>query len=440
MSRAKSLASFIAGFGTSYFASEKQKRDEERQARKDKADEEERKLRNEEIAMRNADRSEQRRRENEAMAGLDSASKMKVGELRNDDGAIDNSTEAWKQRIVSTPNAAGDLPTEEVAAQTAPIYAQAAAKKGAEKWLSSDAPDAVVGKVKPTTKSDIIRTQADAVSKLGITGLPQAMSLREKADELDIKDLQTKILSATSIDDLNEHYKMFPDGFDLKGETNKETGKLSYWYENDAGEKRFPDKAMPQDFDNFQKMKEFAASFVSGNPQYVMEQYDKWRKNDREDRKLAREEKVSDAQLTKYQQDIDKGKLELASLPESIQLDLKAKKANINQSNAAAESSRASAAKTKSEATGGGDKLPADAKMMNYLIANGVAKSQKEAFEMINKTDENGLIIKSAMEVLSKDPYADVGQAIANAKSVVKGVRNSTVSPEKKPSYEHLYK
>lgn len=440
MSRAKSLASFIAGFGTSYFASEKQKRDEERQARKDKADEEERKLRNEEIAMRNADRSEQKRRENEAMAGLDSASKMKVGELRNDDGAIDNSTEAWKQRIVSTPNAAGDLPTEEIAAQTAPIYAQAAAQKGAEKWLSSDAPNAVVGKVKPTSKSDIIRTQADAVSKLGITGLPQAMSLREKADELDIKDLQTKILSATSIDDLNEHYKMFPDGYDLKGEANKESGRLSYWYESEDGKKIFPDKAMPQDFADFNELKQFASAFVSANPEYILSQYEKSRKNKQEDRKLAREEKVSDAQLAKYQQDIDKGKIELKSLPESIQLDLKAKKANIAQSYAAAESSRASAAKTKSEAAGGGDKLPADAKMMNYLTANGVAKSQKEAFEMINKTDENGLIIKSAMEVLSKDPYADVGQAITNAKSVVKGVRNGTVSPEKKPSYEHLYK
>lgn len=351
----RSIAALLAGFGTGYMQGEKQKQDQARQDKKDKADEEDRKLRNEDIMLRREEVATQKKRETEALEGFDVASKMKVGELRNEQGAIDNSTQAWQQRIATTPDAEGNLPTAEVAASTAPIYAQEAARKGSEKWLSN--PNGILGEVKPTSRGDIKRSQASAMAKLGINGLPQSMALNEKADELDIKDLQTKILSATSIDDLNEHYKIFPDGYDLKGETNAETGRLSYWYENEAGKKQLPDKAMPQDFADFEELKRYASAFVSGNPEFIMQQYENSRKTKREDKKDARDDKVSDAQLAKYEQDIKKGKMELESLPESIQLELKAKKANIAQSYAATESSRESTAKSREERKNGGKPL-----------------------------------------------------------------------------------
>jgi len=169
------IAALVAGFGTGYMQTEKQKRDQERQDKKDKADEEDRQLRRDDIAM-------QKKREADALAGFDAASKMKVGELRNEQGVVDNSEAAWQQRIATTPDNEGNLPTAEVAAATAPIYAQEAAKKGSEKWLSSSAANAILGEVKPTSRGDIKRTEAEAMAKLGITGLPQAMAMKEKAD------------------------------------------------------------------------------------------------------------------------------------------------------------------------------------------------------------------------------------------------------------------
>lgn len=382
--KGRGIAALIAGFGTGYLTGERLKEEQARQAKKDKADEEDRQLRNADIKMRQDEAAAQKSREADALSGFESASKMKVGELRNEQGAIDNSEAAWQERIANTPDNEGNLPTAEVAAATAPIYAQEAAKKGSEKWLSSSAADAILGEVKPTSRGDIKRTEAAAMAKLGINGLPQSMALKEKADELDIKDLQTKILSATSVEELNDNYKIFPDGYDLKSEADPETGRLKYWYESDSGKKHFPDKAMPQDFADFEEMKKFASAFVSGNPEYIMQQYENSRKTKREDKKDAREEKVSNAQLEKYQQEIDKGAIELKSLPESIQLELKSKKANIAQSYAAAENSRASASKTKAESKSGAtnDKLPNSVR--EALWYQEATPEQQKAFDSMN--------------------------------------------------------
>jgi hypothetical protein len=431
--RTNNIAALLAGFGTGYLQTEQQKREQERQAKKDKSEEEDRQLRRDEIAL-------QKQREADALAGFDAASKMKVGELRNEQGAVDNSEAAWRERIATTPDNEGNLPTAEVAAATAPIYAQEAAKKGSEKWLSSSAANAILGEVKPTSRGDIKRTEAAAMAKLGINGLPQAMAMKEKADELDIKDLQTKILSATTIEELNENYKIFPDGYDLKGEADPTTGRLKYWYESESGKKHFPDKAMPQDFADFEEMKKFASAFVSGNPEYIMTQYENSRKTKREDKKDAREEKVSAAQLAKYEQDIAEGKIKLASLPESIQLDIKAKKANIAQSYAAAENSKASADKTKAEAKGGAsnDKLPNSVR--EALWYQEATPEQKKAFDSMNdktpKVTSDGM---GGFVINNKDGmYRMDGAGKMTKVTLPDGA--APVQPPKKTTYESLYK
>jgi hypothetical protein len=106
------------------------------------------------------------------------------------------------------------------------------------------------------------------------------------------------------------------------------------------------------------------------------------KKEAREDVKFERESKKSNAELEKLTQEIKEGKIKLEILPESIQLDLKAKKANINQSNASAEASNASAAKTRDEAKGGGDKLPNSVK--EALWYKDATPEQKDAFDSMN--------------------------------------------------------
>ena len=70
--------------------------------------------------------------------------------------------------------------------------------------------------------------------------------------------------------------------------------------------------------------------------------------------------------------------------------------------------------------------------MMKYLVKVGKAKTESEAFDMINKNTDEGLVIRSAMATLEKDPDADVDTAIKNARNVVKGVvihKKKTLNP-----------
>lgn len=372
----RSLAALVAGFGTGYLQGQKQKEEKERQDKIDKANEEDRRLRNDDIRQRQQEHLEQKQREDAAMAGLSDAAQMKVGELRNQDGVVDNSQQAWQDRIANTPDNQGNLPTPEIAAQTAPIYAQAAAQKGAENWLSSDAPDAVVGKVKPTSRGDIARTQAAAIAKLGVTGLPQSMALNDKADELDLKDLKMRIAKGTPESLSKEYDDIFPDGLTLKFETGTD-GKLYKFTEDAQG-----NRSNWQTYNDLDHFKQEMMAMVDKDPEGITKYWKESREIDRENKKDVREEKVTNAQLAKYQQDIDKGAIELKSLPEKLQLELKEKKANINQSNASAESSRASTAKTREEAKGGGDKLPASVK--EALWYQQATPEQKKAFDDMN--------------------------------------------------------
>ncbi|MFA6039908.1 MAG: hypothetical protein WC733_00210 [Methylophilus sp.] len=364
------LAALIAGFGTGYLNGQQQKR-------KNAQEDEDRALRNKEIKDRQAERDAQQQREADVMAGLDKASNMKVGELRNEQGVVDNSEAAWRERLAANPDNEGNLPTQEVIDQTAPIYAREAAKKGSEQWLSSDAPNAVMGEVKPTTKADIVRTQADAISKLGITGLAKSMELRDKADDLDLNDLKTRIANGTPESLSKDYDEIFPDGLTL-GFDQGEDGKL-YKYTTDAD----GNKSNWQVFNDLNHFKEQLMVMVDKDPDAIKQYWKESRAQDAANKKAADESKMNDLKYKELNQKIKTGEIELKNLPEKTRLEFAAKKAQIDSSNASAENSRASA-KEKTSGSGGAkdDKLPT--KVREAMWYKDASKDQKEAFDQLN--------------------------------------------------------
>lgn len=372
--RTNSIAALIAGFGTGYLNAAQQKRRNENE-------DEDRRIRNDEIKMRMEEREAEKAREAQVREGLEKANSMKVGELRNDEGAIDNSEAAWRERILTTPDNEGNLPSPEVADQTAPIYAQQAKQKGAEKWLSSDAPNAVLGEVKPTTRADIVRTQADAISKMGVTGLQKSMELQEKAASLDLADLKKRIATGTPESLAADYDEIFHDGKTLKFDQGEDG--LLYKYTEDAQGK----KSDWQKFRDLNEFKEQLIVMVDDNPDTIVNYWKESRAQEAAARKAADESKMSDLKYKELEQKIKKGDIEIESLPEKTQLELKAKKAAINASNASAESSRATAAEKRSNTGGATDsKLPN--KVREALWYKDANPDQKAAFDSLGAKDQ----------------------------------------------------
>jgi len=159
-------------------------------------------------------------------------------------------------------------------------------------------------------------------------------------------------------------------------------------------------------------------------------------------REESRKEKLTDAQLKKLDQEIQEGKIKLESLPQSIQLDLQGKRANINQSNAATEASRANTEKTREETkitkSGiGNDKLP---------------NSVREALWYKNATPEQQAIFDQMNDKSAKVTSDGVGGFMINNKSgmfrmddngnvtEVKGLDGKAKpQPAKKPAYNNLW-
>ena len=154
--------------------------------------------------------------------------------------------------------------------------------------------------------------------------------------------------------------------------------------------------------------------------------------------------KHNNAKINKYNQDIEEGKINQDTLAERNKADLASKKASTNASNASANSSNANADKTRMENKdykANGDKnLPADAKMMKYLVSIGKAKNEGEAYDIIHKNTDEGLFIRSAMDVLAKDPYADVEATVKNAREVIKAARQSPQKANSAPTISNWKK
>ena len=145
----------------------------------------------------------------------------------------------------------------------------------------------------------------------------------------------------------------------------------------------------------------------------------------RKDNKDAMDTKVSQATLDNAALQLKEGNLKLESLPESIKLDLQAKKASTAASFASANASNASAEKSRADANKTDDvKLPPEAKMMQYLQDQGVAKTKQEAYDMVYKNTDQNLVIQSAMAALKENPFMDPREAVTAAKKVVDVTRN----------------
>jgi hypothetical protein len=355
MSRGRGLASFLAGFGTGYLNSrlkaEERKREEERDRREKERHDQQMEMQRRQLDQLDRDRQ----REEDMLAGLEEAQSMRVGEgLRDATGAaIDTSAEAMEQRLVES----GADP--EVAAQTAPIYAERAGAKGAEGWLSGSMG---MGKVRPTTQADIIRAKGAALTKGGAKYLPQVMDLQERADKLDLEELQAKILSANSIEEIDREYDIIPDGYRARSAIG-EDGRFRYWYEDDQGNRVEP-KVGPKDFADFNEFKQFAAAYVKANPEYITSTWEsaRKRKTESEDRAHSRDRERKEDEFKERDYNLRK----------------QGQDANIKIAQAGLTLRR-------KELERGGE-APAEVRTAQWLIKSGVANDEKEAWEMVKTT------------------------------------------------------
>jgi hypothetical protein len=115
-------------------------------------------------------------------------------------------------------------------------------------------------------------------------------------------------------------------------------------------------------------------------------------------REEARKDKLTDAQLAKLDQDLAEGKIKLENLPEATRLDLQAKRANIAQSNASAESSRATSEKTREEikitkSGVGNSNLPTSVR--EALWYKSASPEQQAIFDQMN--DKNAKVTSDGM-------------------------------------------
>lgn len=162
----------------------------------------------------------------------------------------------------------------------------------------------------------------------------------------------------------------------------------------------------------------------------------------RQNREESRKEKLTDAQLKKLDQDIQEGKVKLESLPESIQLDLQGKRANINQSYAATEASRASTEKTREETkitkSGiGNDKLPTSVR--EALWYKTATPDQQAIFDQMN--DKSAKVTSDGVGGFMINNKSGMFRMDDNGKvTKVEGLDGKgKPQPGKKPAYNNLW-
>lgn len=370
----RQIAALLAGFGTGFLQSQRSKAESERQSKRDKRDDEEHALRMEQnrIALEKMAREE--KQETAVADGLARANDMRVGQgLRTKDGsAIDISEKGIDDRLDG-----GNLSPETQAA-VAKTYADSVKEEDVKRWIPQmqgvDVP-------RTTNKADITRARADAFDKGGIKFADKALALNEQADKLDIDDLKMRIANGTPESLAKEYDEIFPDGLSLKFETGKD-GKL-YKFTEDANGNR----SNYQTFADMDQFKQQLMTMVDKDPDSIQQYWKESRELERQNKKDSRDEKLSDIQIKKYEQDIAEGKIKLENLPQSIQLELEGKRANIRQSNASTASSIANTEKTREDikqtrASGSNDKLPNAVR--EALWYKDASPDQKAAFDRMN--------------------------------------------------------
>lgn len=294
----RGVAAFLAGLGTGYFNSQNQKKDRERQEKKDKMEQD-----RFDLEMKRAEK--QQAQDDALSTGMEKASTMKVGELRDESGAVDVSQEAFKKRLEEQ----GIAP--EVAAETAPIYANSAKEKGSKEWLSnsfSTPAAAGIGKVKETTRGDIKRTQSEALAAGG--KYDQSISLQDQAEKLDIDDLKARILRGNEQQLADEYDELFPDNLRLSFQQGTD-GKLYKFTVDPDG-----NKSNWQTFDHLEDFKQKMVSMIEQDPDKITGYW-------KESRELDRQRNKDKQDKEKFDLDMKAGNIGI----EGAQSDLKVKKA-----------------------------------------------------------------------------------------------------------------
>jgi hypothetical protein len=396
----KGIAALLAGFGTGYLGAKRQQnqdaKDKERERREQERHDQQMELQRRQLEQ--LDRESQR--EEDMAAGLEEAQGMRVGEgLRDATGAaVDTSADAMQQRLIES----GADP--EVAAQTAPIYAERAGEKGAENWMSDSMG---MGKVHSTNRADIIRAQGVALNKGGAKYLPQAMQLQEKADQLDLEALQSKILAANSIEDIDKEYDIIPDGYRARSAVG-EDGRFRYWYEDEQGTRVEP-KVGPKDFADFNEFKQFAAAYLKANPEYITSTWEaaRKRKSDADDKAHSLERERKDDEYKER----------------DFKLRKEGQDANLQVA-------REGLTLRRQELQRGGE-APAEVRTAQWLMSTGVAKNEKEAWEMVKTTKATSpqeAIQDIAVRLMKDNP--DYQDNPAEAAVTARRIYQSIVKPD----------
>lgn len=394
----RNLASLIAGFGTGYFTSEKQKRDEERQAKLDKIQEQQ--AEREQLRFE----TEQKDRENKALT----EQKMREAAMPTNASKTNLDAAGLQQAMPKVfaeadPTNPSDTMTGEEKAKTflenstpeqrlnnASFYAQQGVTAlGDKKIVQGDqgqiaTVDPKQDKQKPRYK--ILEDQAHILIQSGkpeniSTGNQMIMqSAMIKSDEYKQKILAARqegldALLALAHGHDNDELPIQ----DPKVEPTADGKSKVTWKSASTG------KEMSQVLDPKNGLVEdqiaqylYSLSTPEANMNYIINKV----AQDRDNRKEDRDQKVTDKNIEKIDKDMKKTDIELKYLPQE-------KQANINQSNAATEASRASTKKTKEEMKSGDDKLPASVK--EAIWYKDATPEQKAAFDKINTKSGGGL-------------------------------------------------
>lgn len=289
--RQRRIAALAAGLGAGYFMANNMN------------------IRREALAQQAKQLAAQNQNEQTMKSGLIAASKMKPGALQDETGPVGVSEGNFKARLMEQ----GIEP--EYAQQAAPVYAEAAKRKGTEKWLSNsfrtedekgNMIDPGIGNLSRTTRGDIKRARGDALIEGGqyTAGVAQ----HDQAGELDVNDLMKNIDLAGSVEDLDQVYQTFPDDRSLKAEmgTDPSGQQLLYaWTEGPDGDKQY----LPQGYKNFDELKGYVKSLVSTDPEAITKYHDSLRTRAAAD--VEMEGKQSD---TRVKLQTEKSRIEAAGL------------------------------------------------------------------------------------------------------------------------------
>ena len=429
----RSLVSLIAGFGTGYLQGQKQK---EEKARQDKIDQREQTV---------FDQSQKDRADEEAFNNKQAAI---ADALMNPTNTAMPAQQAPALSGINVPQAdyTGQAPNA-----AANGIAMATTDNPLAQPQPTDAKPAAIWKVKEAlAKNAILSTN----SKNRVQGFQDLI----ESQKLKSEDYNKRINEANNVNDNGEALLALASNHDdnempytdLKAEDSADGKSFTLIGKNAKDGSDFKREVTLKD--GLTKKQWMAQDLFSrSSPEALMKYMAEQVKQTREDNefklkqsKNEKDNKLADAKINKTNQEIETGKVNLETLPAMNKAELAAKKASANASNASANSSNASAAKTRMENKDNkadGDKnLPADAKMMKYLVKAGVAKNEGDAYAMINKSTDEGLVIRSAMDVLTKDPDADVEATIKNARNVIKSAKQSPLKANSAPTISNWKK